>query len=242
MVAALADDAAAIIEAALGQTYPDVPPAAAERFNAMADKAPLHYVVGAWRPEDAKHFFFTSGSLRLPADELRPGRVGGDPAGPIPRPPRARGSAGAQPAGGGLSTRRVISRPVAARGNAPLRGRMPRERRTGDRDDRAPQTWSRQKKDQAPARCIPACPPVWWPLRFTCGAGHVHQERVGPIKGEAIRVYHEAGRERWTSSAGVRPRSVTKPGHAPGHQLPPVCDGLRRMGPGGAPVVPHHAL
>jgi hypothetical protein len=65
VVAALADDAAAIIEAALGQTYPDVPPATAERFNAMADKAPLHYVVGAWRPKDAKHFFFTSGSVSV---------------------------------------------------------------------------------------------------------------------------------------------------------------------------------
>lgn len=64
-VNALADDAAAIIKAALGRPYPDVPPAAAERFNAMADMAPLHYVVGGWRPEDAKHFLFTSGSLSV---------------------------------------------------------------------------------------------------------------------------------------------------------------------------------
>src|SRR5262249_16470429 len=29
-----------------------------------------------------------------------------------------------------------------------------------------------------------------WAIRFTCGAGHIHKERVGPVKGDAIRAYH----------------------------------------------------
>jgi integrase len=28
-------------------------------------------------------------------------------------------------------------------------------------------------------------------VRFTCGAGHLHKEKVGPIKGDAIRTYHD---------------------------------------------------
>src|SRR5262249_33684625 len=28
-------------------------------------------------------------------------------------------------------------------------------------------------------------------IRYTCGAGHIHQEKAGPIKSDALRVYHE---------------------------------------------------
>jgi integrase len=30
-----------------------------------------------------------------------------------------------------------------------------------------------------------------WAIRYTCGAGHLHKEKVGPIKSDAIRAYHE---------------------------------------------------
>jgi site-specific recombinase XerD len=43
-----------------------------------------------------------------------------------------------------------------------------------------------------------------WAARFTCGAGHIHQERVGPIKSDAIRVYH-ARRSRTHSEPGWCP-------------------------------------
>jgi hypothetical protein len=33
--------------------------------------------------------------------------------------------------------------------------------------------------------------PGVWATRFTCGAGHIHQERVGPLKSDAVRVYYE---------------------------------------------------
>src|SRR5713101_7188392 len=47
-----------------------------------------------------------------------------------------------------------------------------------------------RKKDQAPRGVFRHRSRVW-AVRFTCGAGHIHQERVGPLKSEAIRVYHE---------------------------------------------------
>jgi integrase len=50
-------------------------------------------------------------------------------------------------------------------------------------------TWSRKKKDQAP-RGIFRHPSGVWAVRYTCGRGHLHQERVGPVKGEAIPLYH----------------------------------------------------
>ena len=64
-------------------------------------------------------------------------------------------------------------------------------------------TWSRRKKDQAP-RGVFRHPSGAWAARFTCGAGHVHQERVGTLKGEAIRVYHDR-----------RARALDEPGWCP---------------------------
>lgn len=50
--------------------------------------------------------------------------------------------------------------------------------------------WSRRKKDAAP-RGVFRHPSGVWAARYTCGAGHVHQEKVGPLKGDAVRTYHE---------------------------------------------------
>lgn len=43
-----------------------------------------------------------------------------------------------------------------------------------------------------------------WAARFTCCAGHIHQERVGTLKSEAVRVYHER-RARVHNGAGWCP-------------------------------------
>lgn len=51
-------------------------------------------------------------------------------------------------------------------------------------------TWDRTKKDRAPRGVFRHRSGVW-AARFTCGGGHIHQERVGPLKSDAIRVYHE---------------------------------------------------
>ena len=65
------------------------------------------------------------------------------------------------------------------------------------------QAWSREKKDRAP-RGVFRHPSGVWAARFTCGAGHVHQERVGPLKGDAVRVYHDR-----------RARAMDEPGRCP---------------------------
>ncbi len=49
---------------------------------------------------------------------------------------------------------------------------------------------STRKKDQAPRGVFRHRSGVW-AVRFTCAAGHIHQERVGPLKSDAVRVYHE---------------------------------------------------
>ena len=53
---------------------------------------------------------------------------------------------------------------------------------------------STKKKDHAP-RGVFKHSSGMWAARFTCAAGHVHDEQVGPIKGEAIRI-HAARRQR----------------------------------------------
>jgi integrase len=47
-----------------------------------------------------------------------------------------------------------------------------------------------RKKDDAP-RGVFRHPSGVWAVRFTCGAGHIHKERVGPLKSDAIRTYHD---------------------------------------------------
>lgn len=66
-----------------------------------------------------------------------------------------------------------------------------------------PTTWSRKKKDLAPRGVFRHQSGVWG-VRYTCGARHVHQERVGPIKSEAGRVYHSR-----------RARALDEPGWCP---------------------------
>ncbi len=55
-------------------------------------------------------------------------------------------------------------------------------------------TRSTRKKDQAPRGVFRHRSGVW-AARFTCGAGHVHEEKVGPLKNDAVRV-HAARRQR----------------------------------------------
>lgn len=54
--------------------------------------------------------------------------------------------------------------------------------------------WSRKKKDIAP-RGVFRHDSGAWAVRFTCGAGHIHEEKVGAIKSDAVRI-HAARRQR----------------------------------------------
>ena len=65
-------------------------------------------------------------------------------------------------------------------------------------------TWSTQKKDAAP-RGIRRLSSGMWAIRFTCGAGCLHKETVGPSKTEAIGVYHQR-RSRARGERGWCPR------------------------------------
>ena len=52
-------------------------------------------------------------------------------------------------------------------------------------------TWSRKKKDRAP-RGVFRHPSGVWAIRYACGAGcEKHEERIGPLKSDAIRAYHD---------------------------------------------------
>jgi len=46
-----------------------------------------------------------------------------------------------------------------------------------------------KKKDDAP-RGVFRHESGLWAIRFTCGAGHIHEERVGTVKSEAIQRHH----------------------------------------------------
>jgi hypothetical protein len=50
--------------------------------------------------------------------------------------------------------------------------------------------WSTKKRDAAP-RGVRRHPSGVWGIRYVCGAGCPHKERVGPIKQDAIRAYHQ---------------------------------------------------
>src|SRR5437879_11719570 len=47
-----------------------------------------------------------------------------------------------------------------------------------------------RKKDPAP-RGVFRHPSGVWAIRFTCGAGPIHRQPVGPRRSEAVRAYHE---------------------------------------------------
>jgi site-specific recombinase XerD len=63
---------------------------------------------------------------------------------------------------------------------------------------------ARKKRDPAP-RGVRRHPSGAWAIRYCCGLGCVHKERVGPIKGDAIRAYHER-RRRAHEEPGWCPR------------------------------------
>jgi integrase len=49
--------------------------------------------------------------------------------------------------------------------------------------------WSTKKHDNAP-RGVVRHPSGVWAIRFVCGLGHTHKEKIGPVKQDAIRSYH----------------------------------------------------
>lgn len=59
-----------------------------------------------------------------------------------------------------------------------------------ERDSGSATTWSRRKKDDLP-RGLFRHRAGGFGIRYVCGAGHVHQERAGTVKTEALRAYHE---------------------------------------------------
>ena len=63
--------------------------------------------------------------------------------------------------------------------------------------------WSTKKKDHAP-RGIFRHAGGGWGIRYTCGAGHVHEEKIGPIKGDALRA-HSTRRARFYADPGWCP-------------------------------------
>jgi integrase len=63
--------------------------------------------------------------------------------------------------------------------------------------------WSRRKKDRA-SKGVYRRPNGVWAIRFTCGAGHLHKERVGKLKGDAERE-HDSRRLRAQREAGWCP-------------------------------------
>jgi site-specific recombinase XerD len=68
----------------------------------------------------------------------------------------------------------------------------------------ASEPWRGRKKDDAP-RGVFRHPSGVWAVRFKCGGGcRKHEERVGPLKSEAIRVYHAR-----------RARALDEPGWCP---------------------------
>jgi integrase len=71
---------------------------------------------------------------------------------------------------------------------------------------------STKKKDQDAPRGLFRHPAGGWGIRFTCGLGHIHEEKVGPLKGDAIRA-HAARRQRAheePSWCPVRERSAAR--------------------------------
>jgi site-specific recombinase XerD len=51
----------------------------------------------------------------------------------------------------------------------------------------------RRKRDDAP-RGVRRHPSGVWAIRYSCGRRCVHKERIGPIRGDAIRAYHDRRR------------------------------------------------
>lgn len=58
------------------------------------------------------------------------------------------------------------------------------------------------KRDNDAPRGVFRQSPRIWAIRFTCGAGRVHEETIGPLKGDAIRA-HFARRSRALAEPGA---------------------------------------
>jgi len=72
--------------------------------------------------------------------------------------------------------------------------------------------WSTRKRDAAP-RGVFRHPSGTWAIRYTCGAGHIHKERIGPIKTDAVHEYY-ARRSRAQREPGWCPRAETEQARA----------------------------
>lgn len=76
--------------------------------------------------------------------------------------------------------------------------------------------WSTRKKDKAP-RGVYRHPSGVWAIRYACSLGDIHKERVGPLKSEAVRAYHDR-----------RTHATTKPGWCPSKERREERDRARR--------------
>lgn len=93
--------------------------------------------------------------------------------------------------------------------------------------DRVPSQWPLSilfgprtpQEGQCPARSLPPHESGLWAVRFTCGAGHIHEERVGTVKSEAIQRYHERRGRALSEPAGARGQSAMPRGR-PGDLSP----------------------
>ena len=144
-------------------------------------------------------------------------------------------------------SRACVNRGTSAPGARPKQPpRLPRGPRRGSaarrghpmseiHDRRTP---SHQKRDDAP-RGVRRHPSGVWAIRFTYGAGHLHKEKVGPIKSDAIRAYHaRAGhgltiRPGWCPAgrAPAAPRSGARRPEAQAGAPPNVPRVRRRLWP-----------
>jgi integrase len=71
---------------------------------------------------------------------------------------------------------------------------------------------SKKKKDQDAPRGLFRHASGGWAIRFTCGAGHIHEQKVGPLKVDAIRA-HASRRQRAHAEPSwcpVRERAVAR--------------------------------
>src|SRR6266498_1119144 len=72
-------------------------------------------------------------------------------------------------------------------------------------DVRTSKARSTEKKDKDAPRGLFRHPAKVWGIRFTCGAGHIHEEKVGRIK-EVAKDTHAKRRGRARSEPGWCPR------------------------------------
>jgi hypothetical protein len=63
----------------------------------------------------------------------------------------------------------------------------------------------------------PPAPSGVWAIRYTCAAGHIHKEKVGPLKSEAVTAYHKRRQQARGTSGWVPDRgTAADPAGCPG--------------------------